>query len=114
MQHAPRIPLTAEVAAVALAALLGLALAWQGPGPISRSVGSYVGGGLSGFYPPEQNPQRTYRWSAGQARLDFPGIGVADWQVTLVAASGTRPTGAPPLTIRIGDYPVLQAPAADP
>ncbi|MGI8586454.1 MAG: glycosyltransferase family 87 protein [Chloroflexia bacterium] len=102
-----------ELIAVGAAGLLGLALAWQAPGPISVDIGKPDEIFLTNFESPETVAGRDYRWSTHDSNIHFPGIGVGDWRVTLVAAAGSRPQPVP-LTILAGGDPVLQVPAADP
>ncbi len=106
--------LAGEVAAVWFIALLVFALAWQAPESITLDVGPPVAGGLTNFEPPESNPQRAYRWSTDHGQLTLPGIGLGPWQITLVAAAGTRPDGPAALTVQANGTPVLQVPQADP
>jgi hypothetical protein len=107
-------PLRRELLVVFALALLGLGLAWQAPGPLPVDIGPPDEIYLTNFEGPETNPARDYRWATTESDLHFPGLGVSDWQVTLVAAAGARPGGPAPLTIRVGGTPVLTVPAADP
>ena len=107
-------PFKRELLVVAVLALVALGVAWQAPGPISVDIGPPDEIYLTAFEGPESNPSRDYRWSTQDSDLHFPGLGVGDWQVTLVAAAGARPHGPVPLTIRVGGEPVLSVPAADP
>lgn len=107
-------PLRRDLLVVFALALLGLALAWQVPGPLAVDIGPPDEIYLTNFEGPETNPTRDYRWATTESDLHFPGLGVSDWQVTLVAAAGARPSGPVPLTIRVAGTPVLTVPAADP
>lgn len=59
-----------------------------------------LGGGLDwglvdGFYSPEQDGETTYRWSAGEARLRFPGAGTGRPQTLHLRLRAWRPAGEP-------------------
>jgi hypothetical protein len=96
-----------------LVALPVLALAWQTPGPLAVDIGPPDAIYLTGWDVPEVRDGHNYRWSIGPASLHLPGVGVRSWRVTLVAAAGRRPAGAPPLIVRAGSEIVFQTPAAD-
>ena len=100
--RAPRHALAAETLVVLLVALAALALAWQAPGPITVEAGRSDEVLLTHFDSVERVDGRAYRWSERDASMRFPGLGVQDWRVTLVAAAGARPGGPPRLTIRAG------------
>ena len=107
-------PFKRELAVVAVLTLLAFSLAWQTPGPISLDIGAPDEIYLTAFESPESNTTRDYRWSTQDSDIHLPGVGVADWRVTLVAATGARPHGPVPLTIQVGGETVLAVPAADP
>lgn len=66
--------------------------------PAGREID--LGGGLDwglvdGFYSPEQDGETTYRWSAGEARLRFPGAGTGRPQTLHLRLRAWRPAGEP-------------------
>lgn len=65
-----------------------------------------LGGGLDwglvdGFYGAEKEGERTYRWSAGTARLRFPQAGTGRPLTLLLSLRGWRPEGEAPAEVEV-------------